>query len=156
MSQRSGPGSRPTSNRCQPCWRARNVIIYKVSLRPWKGEGIPRLVSRYKNNGFVNSWYFQVWRMFIKPKEFQWFWCFRSMSNFKMSITPKEIQWFWCVRSMSNFKMSIKPKELQWFWSANQPMSQWVNQPICQPAKSGSGSLGPKSAPRGTKSTTFA
>ena len=25
------------------------------SLRPWKGNGIPRLVSRYKNKGFVNS-----------------------------------------------------------------------------------------------------
>ena len=40
--------------------------------------------------------------------------------------------------------------------SANEPMSQWVNQPIRQPAKSGSGGPGPKSAPRGTKSTTFA
>ena len=89
---------------------------------------------------------FQVRIMFIKPKEFHWFWCFHLMSNFKMSIHPTEFQWFWCfhlmshfnllikrkefqwcwcVCSMSNFNMSIKPKELQWFWcvsqSANEP-----------------------------------
>ena len=106
------------------------------SLRWRKGEGIPRLVSRYKNKGFVNSWYFQVWIMSIKPKEFQWFWCVHSMSNFKMSIKPKEFQWFWCVRSMSNFKMLIKPKELHWFWCvsqwANEPMSQSANPPTSQ------------------------
>ena len=52
------------------------------------------------------------------------------MSNFKMSITPKEFQWFWCVRSMSNFKMLIKPKEFQWFWC----VSQWANEPMSQSA----------------------
>ena len=71
-----------------------------------------------------------------KHKEFQCFWCVRSMSNFKMLIKPKEIQWFWCVCLMSNFKMLIKPKELQWFWcvshSANEPMSQWANLPTSQ------------------------
>ena len=106
------------------------------SLRPRKAHGIPRLVSRYKNKGFVNSWYFQVWRMSLKPMEFQWFWCVHSMSNFKMSIKPKEFQWFWCVRSMSNFKMLIKPKELHWFWCvsqwANEPMSQSANPPTSQ------------------------
>ena len=106
------------------------------SLRWRKGNGIPRLVSRYKNKGFVNSWYFQVWRMSLKPMEFQWFWCVHSMSNFKMSIKPKEFQWFWCVRSMSNFKMLIKPKEFQWFWCvsqwANEPMSQSANPPTSQ------------------------
>ena len=98
-----------------------------------KAHGIPRLVSRYKNKGFVNSWYFQVWRMSLKPMEFQWFWCVHSMSNFKMSIKPTEFQWFWCVRSMSNFKMLIKPKELQWFLVC-QPISQWANESISQSA----------------------
>ena len=103
---------------------------------PKKAHGISRLVSRYKNKGFVNSWYFQVWRMFIKPKEFEWFWCVCLMSNFKMSINPQEFQWSWCVCSMANFKMSIKPKELQRFWcvsqSANEPMSQSANLPTSQ------------------------
>ena len=57
-----GTKSAPFSYTCHKCLRWR------------KGEGIPRLVSRYKNKGFVNSWYFQVWRMSIKPKELQWFW----------------------------------------------------------------------------------
>ena len=74
--------------------------------------------------------------MSIKPKQFHWFWCVRSMSNFNMSMKPREIQWFWCVCSMSNFNMSIKPNELQWFGcvshSANEPMSQSANLPTSQ------------------------
>ena len=56
--------------------------------------------------------------------------------QFQNGAKPKEFQWFWCVRSMSNFKMLIKPKEFQWFWCVSQwatePMSQSANPPTSQ------------------------
>ena len=36
------------------------LVIIMVSLGTWSGHGISMLVSRYKNKGLVNSWFFQV------------------------------------------------------------------------------------------------
>ena len=91
------------------------------------------LIWDEKNNGFVEPMESPWIKMLIKPKEFQWFWRDEGKVNFKLSIQPKELQWFWRDDGKVNFKLSI------WKW-----------------AKSGSGVRGPESAPRGSKSTTFA
>ena len=84
-----------------------------VLLRHQLPNEVGMFESVYKNKGLVNLRFVQYFKMSIKPKEFQSFWCVPSMSDFKMFIKPKEFQGFWCVPSMSDFKMSITPKEFQ-------------------------------------------
>ena len=46
---------RPTSTVFKDVLVQESLVITMVSLRTWKGHGIPMFESRYKNMGFVNS-----------------------------------------------------------------------------------------------------
>ena len=83
----SGRPPRPTSKLRK--WRLVHemLVIIMVSLGTWSGHGISMLVSRYKNKGLVNSWFFQVWRI-------------GSVLVHVSQLSNSRVRWIWRIGSV--------------------------------------------------------
>ena len=85
------------------------LAITMLLVRTRKDEGIQRCDPRYKNKVFVNSWYFQVWRIGSVLAHVSQLWCSRKCCVLKNPLRSRTrvaivvFQNAWCFEQSAPF-----------------------------------------------------